>query len=49
MATRSVDKENFEGATLSDLTAMSDLTPASAAALLDLASLVKARPADFRA
>lgn len=33
---------------LTDLTAMSDLTPAGAHGLLELAELVKARPADFR-
>ena len=33
---------------LTDLTAMSDLTPAGAESLLELAALVKARPADFR-
>jgi ornithine carbamoyltransferase len=33
---------------LSDLTAMSDLTPAGAESLLELAALVKVRPADFR-
>jgi ornithine carbamoyltransferase len=33
---------------LSDLTSMSDLTPAEAQGLLELAALVKARPADFR-
>ncbi len=51
MATRPVDKENFDAATgpmLNDLTSMSDLTPAMAAGLLELATLVKARPADFR-
>jgi ornithine carbamoyltransferase len=51
MATRPIEK-NLEGAafgpTLNDLTSMSDLTPASAAGLLNLAALVKARPADFR-
>jgi ornithine carbamoyltransferase len=52
MATHSVDNNNLDNLApppaLSDLTAMSDLTPASAAAMLDLATLVKARPADFR-
>ena len=33
---------------LSDLTAMSDLTPVGGESLLELATLVKARPADFR-
>jgi ornithine carbamoyltransferase len=45
MATRSVEKD---APALSDLTAMSDLTPADAHGLLELAALVKARPADFR-
>jgi ornithine carbamoyltransferase len=33
---------------LTDLTSMSDLTPAEAHGLMELAALVKARPADFR-
>jgi ornithine carbamoyltransferase len=52
MATRSVEKDvtGHAGASpaLSDLTAMSDLSPAAAEGLLELATLVKARPADFR-
>jgi ornithine carbamoyltransferase len=51
MATRPVDKENVDAATgpmLNDLTSMSDLTPTMAEGLLELATLVKARPADFR-
>src|SRR6202051_2669711 len=38
----------FGNSLLTDLTAMSDLTPAEALGLLELAALVKARPADFR-
>ena len=53
MATHSVDNDNLDKVApppgLTDLTAMSDLTPTSAAAMLDLAALVKARPGDFRA
>jgi len=52
MASRPVDKNIAENAALpvlTDLTAMSDLTPAGAEGLLELAALVKARPADFRA
>jgi len=52
MASRPVDKNIAENAALpvlNDLTAMSDLTPAGAESLLELAELVKARPADFRA
>jgi ornithine carbamoyltransferase len=52
MAARPVEKEAGNHATavsgLSDLTSMSDLTPAQAHELLELAALVKARPADFR-
>ena len=52
MATRPVEKnainEPLTPPVLSDLTSMSDLTPDSAAALLELAALVKSRPADFR-
>ncbi len=52
MATRPVEKDVVNGAVsapvLSDLTAMSDLTPAGAQGLLELAALVKARPAEFR-
>ncbi len=50
MATRPVEKDDIDGAVpppvLSDLTAMSDLKPADAEFLLDLAAQVKARPAD---
>jgi len=53
MATRPVEKDDIDqtaiAPALSDLTAMSDLTPAAAEGLLELATLVKARPADFRA
>ncbi len=52
MATRPVEKDGVDNSAaapaLDDLTAMSDLSPAAAASLLELASLVKARPADFR-
>ena len=57
MATRSVEKNSVDNKAandapaapvLTDLTAMSDLTPAEAHGLLELAALVKARPADFR-
>jgi ornithine carbamoyltransferase len=52
MATRSVENSamNSDGTepALNDLTAMSDLTPAQAHGLLELAALVKSRPADFR-
>ena len=52
MATRIVEKDAVNSAVpvplLSDLTAMSDLTPAGAQGLLELAALVKSRPADFR-
>ena len=48
MATHTVDQDVFDNA-LTDLTAMSDLTPAMAGELLELAALVKARPGDFRA
>jgi ornithine carbamoyltransferase len=52
MATRPVEKDEIDNVVplpvLSDLTAMSDLTPAAAEGLLELAALVKARPADFR-
>jgi ornithine carbamoyltransferase len=52
MATRPVEKNAENNAApapvLSDLTAMSDLIPAEAHGLLELAALVKARPADFR-
>jgi ornithine carbamoyltransferase len=53
MATRPVENDDIDQAALppvlSDLTAMGDLTPAAAEDLLELAALVKARPADFRA
>jgi ornithine carbamoyltransferase len=52
MATRPVEKEVIDSAgtapVLSDLTAMSDLTPAQGEGLLELATLLKSRPADFR-
>ena len=57
MATHPVDKSAVDNnaandapaaPVLTDLTAMSDLTPAEAHGLLELAALVKARPADFR-
>jgi ornithine carbamoyltransferase len=52
MATRPVEKDDIDNGAvapaLSDLTAMSDLTPDAADGLLELAALVKARPADFR-
>ncbi len=52
MATRPVEKDDVDRSglppALSDLTAMSDLTPAAAEGLMELAELVKARPADFR-
>jgi ornithine carbamoyltransferase len=53
MATQPVEKNSVNDAVpaapvLTDLTAMSDLTPAEAHGLLELAALVKARPADFR-
>ncbi len=52
MATRSVEKDGIDNGAgapcLSDLTSMSDLTPAAGSGLLELAMLVKARPADFR-
>jgi ornithine carbamoyltransferase len=52
MATRPVEKDDIDQAAiwpaLSDLTSMSDLTPAAAEGLMELAALVKARPADFR-
>jgi ornithine carbamoyltransferase len=52
MATRPVEKDDIDNGAvapaLSDLTAMSDLTPDAAEGLLELAALVKARPADFR-
>jgi ornithine carbamoyltransferase len=52
MATRPVEKDVIDHAIpppfLSDLTAMSDLSPAAGEGLLELATLVKARPADFR-
>jgi ornithine carbamoyltransferase len=49
MASRPIEKEAIFGADFVDLTSMSDLTPAQAEGLLELAALVKARPADFRA
>jgi len=52
MATRPVEKDVIGDAAqppaLTDLTSMSELSPAGAQALLELAELVKARPADFR-
>ena len=53
MATRPVEKDEYRARPnqpqcLTDLTSMSDLTPAIGEALLELAALVKARPADFR-
>jgi ornithine carbamoyltransferase len=52
MATHPVEKDVKDHVVpppaLSDLTAMSDLNPAAAEDLLQLAALVKARPADFR-
>ena len=52
VAKSAVDTNAANGAeaapVLTDLTAMSDLTPTEAHGLLDLAALVKARPADFR-
>lgn len=53
MASRPVEKNVFDNAVpepvLNDLTAMSDLSPAQGEGLLELAILVKSRPADFRA
>jgi ornithine carbamoyltransferase len=52
MATRPVEKDVTGNSVplpvLSDLTSMSDLTPALAESLLEMAALVKARPMDFR-
>lgn len=52
MATRPVEKDVIDNigipSVLTDLTAMSDLSPAGGKALLELAVRVKARPADFR-
>jgi len=54
MATRSVESDNdildnsVQLPVLNDLTAMSDLSPAGAEGLLELAGRVKARPAEFR-
>ncbi len=52
MATRPVEKDVTDRAVappvLTDLTSMSDLTPAGAEGLLELAALLKARPSDFR-
>ncbi len=52
MATRPVEKDDIDSGAaapvLTDLTAMSDLTPDAGEGLLELAALVKARPADFR-
>jgi ornithine carbamoyltransferase len=52
MATRPVEKEKLDNLVpmpgLTDLTAMSDLTPEMAEGLLELAAKVKARPAEFR-
>jgi ornithine carbamoyltransferase len=52
MASRPVEKDIIDNTVpepgLSDLTAMSDLSPAQGQSLLELATLVKARPADFR-
>ncbi len=52
MATRPVEKDGIDNGAgapcLTDLTSMSDLTPAAGSGLLALAALVKARPADFR-
>jgi ornithine carbamoyltransferase len=52
MATRPVEKNIVDNAVqppvLTDLTSMSELTPAGAQGLLELAVLIKARPADFR-
>jgi ornithine carbamoyltransferase len=52
MATRPVENNASGSAAetnvLTDLTAMSDLSPAEALGLLELAALVKARPGDFR-
>jgi len=52
MATHPVEKDSIDDAfpppVLNDLTAMSDLTPAAAHDLMELAMLVKSRPADFR-
>ena len=54
MATRPVEENKLAGeavampAPLTDLTSMADLTPAMAEGLLELAALVKSRPAEFR-
>jgi ornithine carbamoyltransferase len=52
MASRPVEKDMMDNTVpepgLNDLTAMSDLTPAQGKDLLELALLVKSRPADFR-
>ena len=52
MATHPVEKNNLENViplmALSDLTSMNDLTPQTAAELLDLAALLKAQPLEFR-
>jgi ornithine carbamoyltransferase len=52
MATHPVEKNNLENViplvALSDLTSMNDLTPQTAAELLELAALLKARPMEFR-
>lgn len=52
MATHPVENDVFDNAVpppvLTDLTAMSDLSPEAGEGLLQLAALVKARPADFR-
>ena len=52
MASRPVEKDIIDNTVpepgLSDLTAMSDLSPAQGKSLLELAALVKSRPADFR-
>jgi len=50
MATQPIEKNAAFAAMplIDDLTSMSDLTPALAEGLLELAALIKARPADFR-
>jgi ornithine carbamoyltransferase len=52
MASRPVEKDMIDNTVpepgLNDLTAMSDLSPVQGKSLLELAALVKSRPADFR-
>ena len=52
MASRPVEKDIIDNTVpepgLNDLTAMSDLSPVQGKSLLELAALVKSRPADFR-